>query len=119
MERAFSDYDTKYDLKSTDRFAASVYHKSSQYSASIRYGLSSFLAIAGNFPERFPSCSSWKLKKLIDDMIRKVIESSDWRIIATMENNFQLLAEAGPLRFTKSVQDAITAKDSGLCAYLS
>ncbi len=119
MERAFSDYDTKYDLKSADRFAASLYYKSSQYSASIRYGLSNFLAITGNFPEKFPSCSSWKLKKLIDDMIRKVIESSDWRIIATMENNFQLFAEASPLCFTKSVQDAITAEDSGLCSYLS
>lgn len=119
MKRAFLDYDTKYDLKSTERFAASIYHKSSQYSASIRYGFSNFLAIAGNFPERFPSCSSWKLKKLIDDMIRKVIKSSDWRIIATMENNFQLLAEASPLCFTKSVQEAITAEDSGLCAYLS
>lgn len=118
-ERVFSDYDTKYDLKSNDRFAASIYHKSSQYSGSIRQGLSRFFAIAGNFPERFPSCTSWKLKKLIDDMIRKVIESSDWRIIATMENDFQFLAEASPLCFAKSVQEAITAKNGGLYAYLS
>lgn len=119
IERAFSDYDTKYDLEPADRFAASVYHKSAQYSGSIRHGLSRFLAIAGNFPERFPSCSLWKLQKLIDDMIKKVLESSDWRIIATMESNFQLLAEASPLRFTKSVQMATTTVNSGLCAYLS
>ncbi|MCM1233989.1 MAG: ATP-binding protein [Ruminococcus flavefaciens] len=119
IERAFSDYDTKYDLKPVDRFAASAYHKSAQYSGSIRRGLSRFLAIAGNFSERFPSCSSWKLKKLIDDMIKEVIESPDWRVIATMEGNFQLLAEASPLCFTKSVQAAITAVDSGLCVYLS
>lgn len=119
IERAFLDYDTKYDLESADRFAASIYHKSSQYSSSIRHGLSNFLAIAGNFTEQFKSCSSWKLKKLIDDMIKIVIESPDWRVIATMENNFQLLAEASPVCFIKSVQNAITAEDSGLCAYLS
>lgn len=118
-ERVFSNYDTKYDLKSGDRFAASVYHKASQYSPSIRHSLSRFLAIAGNFPERFPSCMLWKLKQLIDDVVRKVIVSSDWRIIATMENNFQFLAEASPLCFAKSVQEAITVEDSGLCAYLS
>ena len=118
-ERVFSDYDTKYDLKSDDRFAASVYHKASQYSPSIRHSLSRFLAIAGNFPERFPSCTLWELKQLIDDVVRKVITSSDWRIIATMENNFQFLAEASPLCFAKSVQEAIILEDSGLCAYLS
>jgi len=58
IEQVFLDYDTKYDLKSSDRFAASIYKKSSQYSASIRHGLSRFLAIAGNFPEQFSSCSS-------------------------------------------------------------
>lgn len=118
MERAFSDYDTKYDLKPDDRFAAVVYNKSTQYSASIRDGLSKFLAVVGNFPDKFPSCSSWKLKKLIDDMIKIVIEASDWRIIATMENNFQLLAEANPMSFINSVQTVITSVDSGLCAYL-
>ncbi len=118
MERAFLDYDTKYDLKSANRFAASIYKKSSQYSASIRHSLSRFLAIAGNFPEQFPSCSSWKLKELVDDMIGKIIESHDWRILATMEQNFQLLAEASPMHFAKSVQKAISSTDSGLCAYL-
>lgn len=117
-ERAFSDYDTKYDLKSEDRFAASIYYKSPRYSSSIRHGISRFLAIAGNFPERFPSCSSWKLARLIDEVIEKVIGSPDWRILATMENNFQLLAEASPMCFAKSVQEAAARTDSGLCIYL-
>lgn len=118
IERAFSDYDTKYDLEPDNRFATSVYEKLPQYSSSIRHGLSRFLAVAGNFPAEFPSCSSWKLKKLIGDMIKKVIGSPDWRIIATMEDNFQLLAEAEPSCFAASVQSAIAAKDSGLRAYL-
>ena len=118
-ERAFSDYDTKYDLKSEDRFAAFIYHKSSRYSASIRHGVSRFLAIAGNFPGRFPSCSPWKLARLIEEIIKNVIGSPDWRILATMENHFQLLAEASPLCFAKSVQEAAARTDSGLCIYLS
>lgn len=119
VERVFSDYDTKYDLEPDDRFAASIYQKTPRYSPLIRHGISRFLAIAGNFPERFSSCSSWKLTKLIDDAIKKVIGSPDWRILATMERNFQLLAEANPMCFAKSVQEATARADSGLCIYLS
>ena len=115
----FEDYDPKFELAPSERFAADVYKKVSKYSPAIRFGLSNFLAIAGNYPEFFPSVPSFQLKELINYAVTMLFSSSDWRPIATMAPYFQLLAEASPNCFISSVETALQDENSALCEYLA
>ena len=113
------EYDPKYDLEPSQRFAASVYGKSPRYSPAVRFGIANFLAIAGNYPEFFRSMSRGRLQRVICFAIEELFASADWRVIATMEQYFQLLAEASPDFFISSVQTAVRDDRSGLCEYLT
>ena len=113
-----TEYDPKYDLESSQRFAASLYHRSPKYSSSVRHGIVNFLAIAGNYPNLFPSMSRGKLQRLAEEAIDKLFLASDWRIIATMDQYFPLLAEASPNSFISSVSSAVQNEKSSLCEYL-
>lgn len=119
ITNVFLDVDTKYDLDQDQRYAAGVYAKGPRYSYNARHGLSEFLAILGNFPEYFPSCSQWKPQKLIKDVIIQLFTVSDWRVIATMQDCFSLLAEADPNTFSRQVQANIKEPDNGINRYLS
>lgn len=112
------EYDPRYDLDPSQRCAASIYGKYPKYSPAIRFGISNFLAIAGNFPDLFPSMSKGRIQRLINSAIEELFGTLDWRVLATMEQYFQLLAEASPDCFINAVQVAIRDNKSSLCDYL-
>lgn len=119
IQSLLREYDPKYDLGPSERYAAVVYNKIAKYTPVIRFGMANFLAIAGNYPAFFPSMSQRRLQSVIKLAIDELFGTSNWRVIATMEQYFQLLAEAAPDCFISSVQKAIRDDKSALCEYLA
>ncbi|SMC81814.1 ATP-binding protein [Papillibacter cinnamivorans] len=94
----------RYNLEQNQRFMAEIYNKKPIYSHEITHGLSEFLAILGNKPEYFTSCTRTKINNYASIIIREILKIKDWKIWATLSENLSLLAEAAPEVFLRSIE---------------
>ena len=97
----FADIDPKYELRQDQRFAADCYLKDKKrvYSKNILRGVAETIAILGNFTESFKNINNNKIFREIYSFEKTVFSAKDWKIYATIADEFEYLGAAYPLIF--------------------
>lgn len=108
----------KYELESDKRFVASIYGKKQIYSSEILLGLAEFMALAGNNKGMFISCSKYKVNMGLKNIIEKVFDVKDWKVLASLSDVLQPIAESYPEVFLKEIQKRLEEKQPSLLMYL-
>lgn len=110
--RVLTDVHPKFDLEPESRFAASIHGKVPRYSSGLRKGLSETLALMGSYSHALTSCSLGRGDAVASRAVREVLSATDWKLWATCNDVFPLLAEASPDAFLDCVQQALDAEPS-------
>ncbi|WP_417118827.1 RNA-binding domain-containing protein [Olsenella phocaeensis] len=91
-----STVDPKYDLPADSRFAAAIYGRANPCSTGMRQGVAEFLAIIGTAAVELPHCDRRAVDRFVSDTMKQIICTTDWRVLASADSEFPLLAEASP-----------------------
>ena len=98
--------DPKYDLPVDQRWAASIYGKSSPYSAWLRTGLVESLVLLAVYGDRSPSVKS--TQGFADAVVRDIFAAAQtWEAWASIKDVTPLLAEASPDTFIDVIDHGI------------
>ncbi|MCR5205683.1 MAG: hypothetical protein K6E47_11555 [Lachnospiraceae bacterium] len=89
-----------------------------KYSESLRESLFEFWCYAGNAVDSFTSLSKYKIENCLIEIIKKVLHSDDWKVLATSSKILPLLAEAYPIAFLKEVENSIRYNKCGIYSAL-
>ena len=119
--KVFTDADPKYDLKQNERYAVALFPNIKQkvYSMNILEGIAEAIAILGNNQDKFKNCSAHKISKFIRDFEFKIFMSKDWKIYATISDQFVCLGEACPDVFLDRVRTLLEQKDETFITFLN
>lgn len=98
--------DPKYDLPADNRFAAAIYGKTNPRSTGLRQGVAELLAIIGTETVDLPHCDKRAVDRFVSDIAQQVICASDWKVLASADGEFPLLAEASPDLYLSLVERA-------------
>ncbi|MFT3895627.1 MAG: hypothetical protein QM730_28735 [Anaerolineales bacterium] len=102
----------EFDLPMQDRFAASMYGKTSKHSIELRKGMAETLAILGNRPHSLTNCSLNKAEFIAISSVRKILDDADWVLWGSLNDLLPLLAEAAPNEFLDAVEHALQKSPS-------
>jgi hypothetical protein len=105
-----SERDPKFDLKSDERFAASIHGKVLKHSQQLREGLAEGLALLGSYPKALNNCSSGKPETIAVLTIREIFEKADWVLWGSLHSLLPIFAEAAPNTFLEAVESALQRK---------
>ncbi|MFZ0751260.1 MAG: hypothetical protein WAM70_18000, partial [Pyrinomonadaceae bacterium] len=103
------EHDPGLELSPDERHLASIRGKQFTHSQLIRQGLSESLALLGSHPEALRSCSVGKAEGTARLAVRRILESADWKLWASLNDVLPLLAEAAPEELLNAVADALIA----------
>lgn len=81
------------------------------YSDILRNAVFEFWAYAGNNCKSFSLLSKGKIKLCINEIIEKIINSNNWKILVTNSKMLPFLAESDPETFLYEVTNAVKCKD--------
>lgn len=95
-----------FDLPANERFLADIRGVDRGASKQLREGVASFCACVANKPELLPHCTYNDIEQFVRKILSPVFASEDWRVFASSENCFPLLAEASPLIYLSGVNEA-------------
>lgn len=117
----FADIDPKYELRQDQRFAADCYLKDKKrvYSKNILRGVAETIAILGNFTEGFKNINNNKIFREIYSFEKTVFSAKDWKIYATIADEFEYLGAAYPLIFLNELQRLLEEKDEIFLKFLN
>ena len=117
----FSEIDPKYELQQDQRFAADMYLKNNKklYSKNLLRGIAETVAILGNFPKEFRNFNKLKISNEVFSLLETVFSTEDWKIYATIADEFEYLAAAYPSIFLKELQRLLEKKDKAFLEYLN
>ncbi|MCI5150301.1 MAG: hypothetical protein D3916_13100 [Candidatus Electrothrix sp. MAN1_4] len=104
-----TECDPAFELPKEDRFAASIYGKTSQWSPALRKGLAEGLALLGSHPKILSNCSQDKAEITAVLAIGDIFANSDWVLWGSLNNLLPVLAEAAPDKFLNAVENALQA----------
>jgi hypothetical protein len=103
----FRQKDPKFELLPEQRYAASMYGKSSPHSHSLRNGLAESLALLGSHPNALTSCTLGRAEATAIVAVREILDRADWTQWASVNDYLPLLAEASPVEFLEAVEKAL------------
>lgn len=99
----------QFDLPVEERYAATLHGKRFQHSSEMREGVAQTLALLGTDSASLTHCSTQKPESTVRRVVRKVLESSDWVLWASLDPLLPTLAEASPEEFLEAVETTITS----------
>ncbi|MBR0099349.1 MAG: hypothetical protein IJP90_06495 [Treponema sp.] len=100
-----SEFDPKFELEKDKRFMASVIGKNCKYSKNLRFGISETLVWLSINKEKLLGEQN---QFLVDNVVYQVLNNSNWRLWASLNELLPTLAEASPDSFLKTLQEQIT-----------
>ncbi len=117
----FADIDPKYELKQDQRFAADCYLKDKKrvYSKNILRGVAETIAILGNSTEGFKNINNNKIFHEIYSFEKTVFSAKDWKIYATIADEFEYLGAAYPKIFLCELKRLLEDKDKFFLKFLN
>lgn len=117
----FADIDPKYDLKQEQRFAADIYLKDTKkyYSKNLLRGVAETIAILGNFTKDFKNIDNNKIFYEIYTFEKNVFSAKDWKIYATISDEFEYLSAANPKIFLCELRRLLEEKDESFLKFLN
>lgn len=111
--------DSRYELPSENRFQASILgNNKREISEELCKGVFETLAIIANNSERFVNCSRNKIKNEVHIFVNQLFKVTDWKIYATLADNFQLIGEACPKVFLESIIKLTNEDDNAFIQFL-
>src|SRR6266704_1992152 len=100
--------DPKYDLPAEERWAATIYGKSSLYTGWLRIGLVESLVLLAVYGDRSPNIDS--AQGFADAVVKEIFAAAQtWQAWASIKDVTPLLAEASPNTFIDIVEHGITS----------
>ncbi len=116
----FAEIDPKYELKQDQRFAADCYLKNKKrvYSANILRGVAETIAILGNSTECFKNINNITICNEIYSFEKTVFLTRDWKVYATIADEFEYLSAAYPKVFLSELQRLLEEKDEAFLKFL-
>ena len=117
----FADIDPKYELRQEQRFAADIYlnDKKKIYSKNIMRGVAETIAILGNFTKDFKNINNNRIFHEIYSFETRVFSAKDWKIYATIADEFEYLAAAHPKIFLDELRRVLEEKDEAFLKFLN
>ena len=100
----------QFELPSEERYAANIHGKVLKHSHTLRKGLTESLALLGSQPDALVHCSRGKAETIAVTSIREIFKDSDWILWGSLNILLPTLAEAAPLEFLSSVENALNKK---------
>jgi len=94
--------DPAFELPAEERWHASFHKKGPKYSQALRKGLAETLAILGARPERLPDSTC--IRGRVELIVRKLLDGQGWLRWASLSQQLNLLAEAGPQSFLEAIE---------------
>jgi hypothetical protein len=105
--KVLSEIHPKFDLKSEDRFASTIYGKYPKYSSGLRKGIAETLVFLSIHEKELKSCTLHKPTLIVCLTIKELFNNSDWKLWASLNDILPILAEADPEQFLSSVENAL------------
>ncbi|XCN72309.1 MAG: hypothetical protein Q3M24_18705 [Candidatus Electrothrix aestuarii] len=102
-----TERDPAFELPKEDRFAASIYGKTTKWSPALKKGLAEGLALLGSHPNMLDNCSLDKAEITAVLAIRDIFADADWVLWGSLNNLLPVLAEAAPSDFLGAVENAL------------
>lgn len=118
MLRVFLTINPKYEEAKDEAVIELFSSKQPIYSSFLVKGLAESLAIMGNHPEYFSSYKQDKLLYMTAAIIKTIFGSDDWRVLASIQESFQFIAEANPAIFLRLLFDNIRKPESTIKEYV-
>ncbi len=106
--QVLSEYDPKFDLHPSERFAANIQGKDLTFSSFLRKGLAESLALLGNRSESLINCSQNKAQYTVLLTIRELFQKSNGILWGSLNSLLPDLAEASPDEFLDAVEQALS-----------
>ncbi len=102
--------DPQFELKSDERFAASIHGKVLKNSQYIRTGVAETLALIGSNVSVLENCSSGKPEMVVFSVVREILQDADWILWSSLNPVLPLLSEASPNAFLDAVEITMSLK---------
>ena len=106
-ERVLIEDDPQFDLPADQRFAAAIHNKTRAHSRVLRTGIAETLALLGSHHAALTSCTSGKAEAVAARVVRNLLDSTEWRRWAGLNDVMPLLAEASPSVFLRMVEQGL------------
>jgi transcriptional regulator with XRE-family HTH domain len=106
--------DPRYEMKSDERWYASIRGIKPAYSGYLRHGLGEILimiALFGNRAQIVPNAN-----QCADFVVHKLLHGADQQRWWSLSRDFQLLAEASPPTFLAAIEDSLDKNDPPIAA---
>lgn len=104
--KVLSDIDEKFNLSSDERATARILGKNAKYSKHLRKAAADTLAMINACGDCFINCKL-EANNLSYYVLNDVLNSNDWKLWATLENNMPELCEANPNKFLDQIEDKL------------
>ncbi|PHQ35821.1 hypothetical protein CEE69_08030 [Rhodopirellula bahusiensis] len=101
------EIDPQFDLNPNERLTANIHGKVLAHSRYLRKGLAESLALVGGRPECLENCSRDKPRTIAVEVIRELLQDTDWRFWGSINDLLPLLAETSPEEFLSAVEAAL------------
>ena len=111
-------YDNKFDMPSDQRMIITSNTPSGKYSKDLREALIlSFVNIATRH-KRFISCTKSFIRNNTYKAITSLITEGSWKVFATLNWQFVIIAQADPNAFCTALQKVLKKQNNGIARYL-
>jgi hypothetical protein len=108
LAEILSSIDGQYTLEKDKRSFSSFYHIDNGCSMTLRKGIAAFCAHISNNPEQYPNCTRYGIQEFLYDVMSPVLGAVDWKVLASAEAAFPLLAEASPSLFLSILKESLS-----------
>lgn len=105
--KVLGECDPQFDLTSEERFASYIYGKVLKHSPDLRQGIAETLALLGTNSDCLKSCTPGKAEYIAGHVVNTLLDSTDPRAWASLNDVFPLLAEAAPEAFLTSIEKSL------------
>ena len=102
-----TESDPALELPSEERYMANIRGKVLEHSDELRKGIAEGLAVLGSQPKVCSYCSIGNAEKTVTLVIRKIFDTPDWNLWASLNDVLPLLAEAAPNEFLNAVEKTL------------
>lgn len=106
--KVLSEKNPKFEIKKDERLTAQIRGKTPKYSSNLRSGLADTTVLIGIYSDKLSNCSLELLQNFSDSIVRQLLTDTDWKLWGSLKDVISVLAEAAPLAFFQSVENAFS-----------
>ena len=107
-----SEIDPRFELGMDKRYYSNIQGKVLKHSNNIRKGFSKTLALLGVKGNELSNCSQHKPEFIAKECVSTILNSTDWRLWASLNEFMPIIAEASPDDFLNAVESALQAEQN-------